>query len=242
MALQDEFNSEDEIPETLREHYKQDGEKWVLDAPGLVRKEKVNGFRDTNIRLMKENEDLQKKFSGVDLDEYHAFKSQAQKNKEKKLAEAGKDEELFNERVAPLKAEKERIEKELSSKLSAYEQELSTLKIDDKVRDFAAKLGARNTAHDDLLLRAHKVFKFEEGKVVAINGNLGKSGDPLTIGEWMGTLAESAPHLFEPSSGGGAPKVGSSSPAAAGKTINRSDTKSFLANLKEIGKGDVKVV
>jgi hypothetical protein len=242
MALQDEFSSQEDIPEALREHYKQDGEKWVLDAPGLVKKDKVNGFRDTNIRLMKENEDLVKKFGNVDLDEYHSFKSQVQKAKERKLADAGKDEELFNERVAPLKAEKERIEKELGLKLLAYEQELSGLKIDDKVRDLAAKLGARNTAHDDLLLRAHRVFKFQEGKVVAINGNLGKSGDALTIGEWMGTLAEVAPHLFEPSSGGGAPKVGSSSPSASAKTISRTDTKAFLANMKDIGNGNIKVI
>lgn len=117
--------------------------------------------------------------------------------------------------------------------------------IDNAVRDAAAKSGVRAGAVDDVLLRARQVFKVQDGKAVAFDGDkqlFGSTGDPLTVAEYInGKLVEAAPHLFEPSQGGGAKKAdGNSSGGSAGK-ISRTDPKAFLDNLSDIASGKKQV-
>lgn len=245
MALQGKFESEDQIPEGIKEHYTQQGDSWVLDVSDLAPKQKLNEFRDRNIQLMKEMDALKASTSGVDPEEYKALKANAQRLKEKKLIEADKIDEVFNERLAPLKAEHERQIKEYQSKTTQYESELSRLLIDNEIRAAASKVGARATAVDDLILRGHQVFKYQDGKVLPLNGDqiaYGKSGEPLSIAEWMGTLSDKAPHLFESSNGGGASKSGGSMPISGGNKVSRNDPAAFLANLDAIASGKKQVI
>src|SRR6478609_4349648 len=86
------------VPETMRHFYvKTDEGEYRLNAAGLVKKEKLDEFRENNIRLTRTNEELVTKYKDVDLDEYRAMKEAQQKQKDKKLIDEGKVDELVNE-------------------------------------------------------------------------------------------------------------------------------------------------
>ena len=42
----------------------------MLDAEGAADKSKLDEFRNTNVALMKERDDLKKRFEGIDPDEF----------------------------------------------------------------------------------------------------------------------------------------------------------------------------
>jgi hypothetical protein len=243
MALKGSVTDIEEVPEGLREHYKQDGAAWVLDVPDLAPKTRINEFRDKNIGLQRKLDEMNASFEGVDIEEYKALKTRSQKEHDKKLLDAGKVEEMFAERLNPIKAEKEKTEKELRSQLADKDSRLAKFMIDNEIRSVAMKSGVHPTAVDDLILRGHQIFKMDGDKVTPRNGDqviFGKSGDPLGFEEWVEGLVEKAPHLFQSSQGGGAPKAGSSSAPSAGR-IAADDHASFLANLSDIASGKKKI-
>ena len=41
---------------------------WVLDVAGAVEKTKLDEFRTTNVSLLKERDELKKRFEGIDPD------------------------------------------------------------------------------------------------------------------------------------------------------------------------------
>ena len=69
MALKFKFKTKDEIPaEHLPLYAERDG-GWVLDVDGAVEKTRLDEFRTTNVSLIKERDDLKKRFDGIDPDE-----------------------------------------------------------------------------------------------------------------------------------------------------------------------------
>lgn len=246
MALKGKYARLEDIPEALRDHYTEQGTDWVLDVTDSDSNKKVAEFRQNNIRLMQELEEAKKAaLSGEQVTEYAELKSKALKEREKKLIDAGKVEEMFAERLTPIKAEKERVEKELRATVAAQNSRLESLLIDNEIRATAAKNGVRATAIDDVLLRGRQLFKLNGDKVVPMQGDqivFGKDGEALGMGEWVGSLATTAPHLFESSQGSGAPKLGQNSPGLGGNRVSRSDTKAFIANAAGIANGTVQVV
>jgi hypothetical protein len=54
--------------------------------------------------------------------------------------------------------------------------------------------------------RARSAFRVVDGELAAADGVLDAKGKPLTLENWMATLAEKAPHLFNASRGAGASK------------------------------------
>src|ERR1035441_9306332 len=68
MALKFKCKSKDEIPAGLEVHYVERDGAWVLDAEGAADKAKVEEFRATNVALMKERDELKKRFEGIDPD------------------------------------------------------------------------------------------------------------------------------------------------------------------------------
>jgi hypothetical protein len=85
---------------------------------------------------------------------------------------------------------------------------LSKLIIDTNVQTEAIKAGVRETAVEDVLLRARTIFRVVDGRAVPYNGDeivYGKDGTtPQGIGEWLADQATKAPHLFKETKGGGA--------------------------------------
>jgi hypothetical protein len=244
MTLKATYAKLEEIPEAHRELYVEKDGKFVLPVEGLVGKDKLDEFRQTNIDLRKQVEELTSKFDGVDPELFRELNDKAERERQKKLIAADKVDDLVNERLTAAKAGFDKEKKALEEERRKLSIQLEGLLIDNAVRDAATKSGVRSGAVDDVLLRARQVFKVVDGKAVAFDGDkqlFGSTGDPLTVPEYIsGKLAEAAPHLFEASQGSGARKADASTTGAAGK-ISRTDQKAFLANLSDIASGKKQV-
>jgi len=208
MTLKAVLETIDDLPEAVQSLYTEKDGSYHLAVDGMVDKSKLDEFRSNNVKLMKQIDGLQKKFDGVDLDQYQELLQQQQKLEDDKLIDAGKIDELVEERTKRMREEFESQNKKLVSQNDSYASQLSTLVIDNSVRDIASKSGVLSTAVDDVLLRAHGVFSLEGGAAVPkdSSGNVvyGSDGEsPMAVAEWMKGLVKSAPHLFESSDGAG---------------------------------------
>lgn len=238
MSLKFTVDTLADVPETARTFYVERDGKFVLDAEGAVSKGRLDEFRENNLALTRQLTDLQKQFEGIDPDQARALADRAQREHDRKLVDAGRVDELVSERTAAVRAEFAG----LASERDRLNAQLASLVVDGAIRDEAARAGVRPAAIEDVLLRGRAIFRLEGGKAVAIDGDepaYGGNGEPLGVAEWVSSLAARAPHLFEPSKGGGAP--GGESARHSLGTIDRHDKASFLAHVDEIASGRVKV-
>lgn len=211
----------------------------------MVPKEKLDEFRNSNIDLKKKNEELTSRFDGVDPDVFRELSAKAQKERDKKLIDSGKVEEMVNERLNAAKAGFDKERKGFDESNKKLTVQLEGLLIDNAVRDASARCGVRPGAVDDVLLRARQVFKIIEGNAVAYDGEkqiFGATGSPITVAEYIADkLAPAAPHLFESSQGGGSKKAEGNAAGGANGVVARTDPKAFLANLDDIAGGKKQV-
>ena len=144
-----------------------------------------------------------KAFEGFDPEEYKSYKEQQQALKEKKLIDAGKFEELYEERAKPLKDELAKRDQQINE-LSG---QVTKFMLTDKLQAAAIEAGAEEKALTDIIARARSIWQLRDGKPVAMTSDGvalgGKDGNPIEMTEWMTGLREDAPHLFKTSSGGG---------------------------------------
>lgn len=204
MALEHSINEDafSALPEAVQAHYEKQGDSYFLQAVGMTPKAKVDEFRQNNIDLKKQletkdseitdlNEKLKKASTGVDED------------KLKTLVEDG-----VNKRVKEMKTEYETQLQAVTGERDTVRDNLNKLVINDVVTREAVSAGVHETALDDVLTRANRVFKVVEGKATAFDGDdvlYGKDGTtPLTVKDWLAGQAAVAPHLFKPSDGSGA--------------------------------------
>lgn len=207
LALKSVVDTIESVPEALREHYEARDGKFHLAAEGLVPKARVDEFRDTNIATRRELDALKAQFYGVDPELYKTLTAKEAEQREKKLIDAGKVEEMFAERTAAMKAEHERAVKGLSDTATATTRRLESLLVDGALKDAAIKAGVAPTGVEDVVLRGRQVFRLHEGNATAFDGDkpiYGKSGEALSMTEWLAGLSERAPHLFIASQGTGA--------------------------------------
>lgn len=218
------------LPEAVAGLYKKDETlgKYVLDAEGVVPKEKLAEFRDNNIRLMKEKTDLEGRYKDVDLDEYVALKTEATKNKNKKLIDEGKIEELVEGRVVEMRTKLTKERDDAIAAKAAAEAHLATVLIDNEIQKEALPLAA-DTGMEDIVSRGRAVFRLQEGKVLPFEGDRIKYGTdgvtPLSVKEWLQQLAAKAPHLFKQSKGAGASEGQGGGKGFGGSVAKRSDLK-----------------
>jgi len=171
-------------------------------------KTKLDEFRSNNVKLLKDMDALNAKFDGIDLDNYNEMIKLQQEQKDKTLIDAGKIDELLEERTkAMVKTHGADMEK-LTNENTVLNSQLAGLVIDSAVRDSAIKSGVVDTAIDDILLRSKAVFKLTEGQAIphdgdgnVIYGN--SSAEPMTVEEWVKGQQDLAPHLFKSSTGSG---------------------------------------
>lgn len=201
MALKAVVTDINTVAEAYRGEYKQVGNEWRLDidgeVPGFVPHAKFAEFRDNNKKLL----DDAARFKDVDPDEYRRLKQDLPKNKEE-------SEKQYQERLAaallPLKTELDGEKK----KTGDLNTELSKLRINDAAIAAGVEFGIKATAQTDLVNRVSAVSKLENG-VVTIYDEKGekrystKTGNLLTIKEFVEGMVASAAHLFEPSTGTG---------------------------------------
>lgn len=192
------------VPEAARGFYVKQGDKYVLDAEGVVPKERLDEFRNNNIELQKQID----KYKGVDPVKYAELMEIQRKIQEKELIEAGKVDEVVELRVSTMRNSYESEKTTLSTELSTTKRQLEVLLIDNVVKTAAIKLGVIPEAIDDVILRAKGTFAIEEGTPVPkSNGAVVYSKDgktPMSVEEWLTSLKTTAKHLFLGSSGSGA--------------------------------------
>ena len=221
MALKFKFKTREEIPAELQPHYVERDGAWTLDTDGVVEKTKLEEFRTSNVTLLKERDDLKKRFEGIDPDEVRRL---ADENRS--LRTATLSEDAKREMDAQLKTTKAGFEKQLAavtSERDALHGRLTAIQIDQAVVNEATKRGLRATAIPDITARARTNFKLVNGVPQAFEADgqtarMGKDGmTPMTLAEWIDALVSDAPHLFEANAGGGA--AGSGSGGAGNRSV-----------------------
>jgi hypothetical protein len=219
------FDVIEQVPEELHaEAKKRDDGKFVLN---LVPKVKIDEFRENNVKLAKEKDDLAKrveklaKVVGDDEDKFVAELKELRTTKQRvddgTLSESGKIEEVLSERTKKMRETHEeelrRLANEGSTWKNQYEtvtEQLKGVQIDNFIRSAIhdPKSGARAEAESHILLEARKVFKIDGEKIIPKNGDstiYGSDGaTPMSPVEWMKSLQKTMPYLFKESNGGGA--------------------------------------
>jgi hypothetical protein len=215
MALKFKCKSKDEIPAGLEAHYVERDGTWVLDAEGATDKAKLEEFRATNITLMKERDDLKKRFDGIDPDEVRRLSEEKQRLEEAQQLKAGETEKVIEARVKAARGEVDKQVLALTAERDGLHSRLVTIQIDQGVVAAATKRGLRATAIPDITSRARSVFRLVNGAPAAFEADgqtvrAGKDGvAPMNLEEWIETQVSEAPHLFEANAGSGAAGNGS---------------------------------
>ena len=237
MALKFKLQSKGEIPAGLEVHYVERDGAWFLDADGVVEKSKLDEFRASNVALMKERDDLKKRFEGIDPDEVRRLASEKRQLEEAQQLKAGETEKVVETRVKAARAELERQLSALTSERDALNSRLVTIQIDQGVVAAATKRGLRATAIADITSRARGVFRLVNGVPTAFEADgqtvrVGKdAASPMNLEEWIETQVSEAPHLFESNAGGGA--AGNGSGGAGGNRSVKNPFRKETWNLTE---------
>lgn len=233
------FDTLDSIPDTLRSYAKAEGDKVQIN---LVPQDKMDEFREMNISLVKERDELKKQVEvlapivGEDPTDFTnqltELRAVSQRVKDGQLTDSRKIEEEVIRRTEDMKkvledqiraAQKEGANwKTKAAELEGtYKRTLVSTAIKDAVID--PELGVQPHAVRDILSRAEGVWRAQDdGRVLAFQGDLqlygADGGSPLTPKEWIAKLKDEAPHFFKGTHGGGAGGSGTEQRGTLGKT------------------------
>lgn len=222
MALKMILKTLEGLDETIAAMYRKEGDQFVLDlSTDQLREHPSNSSlisalereRQERKDAQKLSGDLKDKYGDLDVDAALAALKAQDDIKDKELLDEGKVEELIAQRTERMRldfdkqlAAKDAALAEINGNLDTRSKELSDIKIYDAVKDAALGKGARKEALQDIKNRAAGTWQLKDGKPTAMNGEdivFGKSGEPLTIDEWVDGLSNEASYLFEPNKGAG---------------------------------------
>jgi hypothetical protein len=248
MALKPVVANLDGVPEAFRTEYvEKPGVGFVLAIDGELPevteyKGKVGEFRDRNIAQAKELDGLKLKLSGFDGVDPQRYREVTARIAELERQGVGKGEDVnavvqrqVNAATAPLLTKLADIERRESD----AKQQLARKNVEGSLRDVASKVGINDKATGDFIRRGLDVFNLE-GK--AMNGDetvfsRQNPSQPLSMEEWALALQEDAPHLFTPSSGGGA-RGGDGGRSGSVRLIS-ADPLEVGRNLEDVASGKV---
>lgn len=219
------FNSIDEVPAELREFAKTDDDTGKVGV-NVVPNAKLVEFREKNIDLSKQLEavspilDRVKKIAGDDLDSFESdlagLRDISRRVQDGELKTDDQIENAVQDRIKVIRDGYENNSKaqakevnELNGRVATLTERLNRTVIDKEVTAAVlADSGINTTAIPDILQRSYGVFKIEDGKLVAKDGDatiFGANGaDSMTPTEWLVKLRDQAPHYFKGNAGGGA--------------------------------------
>lgn len=244
------FESQDSIPEGLREHARQEGGKFIVAvAPKAV----VDEFREKNVNLSRERDGLVSRvqtYSTVIGEDFDAFKTRYEslteldkKIKDKELIDNSSFEEALAQRTNSMRGEHENQVKALAAKAEAAEKARQDIAnkfkrtiVDRGITNaaLARDSGVRTDALNDVLARAYSAWKVGDDDVARAydeKGNLLYGSDgatPMSPAEWLGKLKDSAPYFFLDSTGGGAGAGGGGGgPSEFAHIRSKADFKNF---------------
>jgi len=247
----------EELDDAVKAYYKESGKDYVLDVEDDGSAAKLKEFRENNIKLMKQMEELREQadaLKDIDPDKAREALAKMRELEESKLLEAGEVDKLVEKRTEEMRKEYENKIKALNdglqekdSELQSTSNRLSEILIDSEVSRAVGEVGTvRKGALSDVMSRARSMFTLKDGEPVALrDGNIVYSAKdpnkPMTISEWAGKLPEDAPHLFEDSKGGGGRGNERTGQPPGSKSIDAGDRAGFSKNLEGIAKGEVTV-
>jgi hypothetical protein len=105
MALKFKCKTKDEVPAEHFSLYAERDGAWCLDVDGAVEKSKLDEFRNNNIALTKERDELKQRFDGIDPDAVRALAAEKQKLEEAAQLKAGEVEKVVEARVKSARSE-----------------------------------------------------------------------------------------------------------------------------------------
>lgn len=223
-----QFDTLDLVPEGLREYAKavENGDGKV--TINVVAASKIDEFRDNNIKLSQERDDLIKKLEplqkivGEDPEAFETsltdLRATKQRVEDGELKEGRALEEALHKRTEEMrKSMEDRLQTEGKEK-AAWRQKHDELErrykqsqVASAVKDAAVSQdsGVVPEAINDITSRALNVFRTDDqGRIMAYAGDApiyGADGvTPMTPKEWIAKLREEAPYFFKGSNGGGA--------------------------------------
>jgi len=258
-----------EVDEKYRELYKQVGEEFVLDLDDGDYKTRISEFRNNNIELTRQLEEMKKQgasveemqkklaeFDGIDVEQAKEAMEQARQMKDKKLLDAGKIDELIAERT-------ERMRQDYDGKVSAlqkalenaegsageFKNKLSTVVIDNSLQQAVSQVAAvRKGAMQDIIARGRSVWSLDDQGNPIPNGPDGSvlygadAKTPLSMTEWAESLVKEADYLFDGNAGGGGGGNDKGKSGGDPKGVPSHDADAIGANLEGIASGQVTVV
>jgi hypothetical protein len=225
----------------LKAEYKEKDGKYVLDAPEGFKS--LTEFTTVHGALQKERTDHKKSkdklalFGDLNPDDVSV---QLARIPELEIAAAGKIDEkkiddIVNTRIhaklAPVERERDRLKVEVQTKdqtIVAFESKEKTRTIVDAVGKATRAAKVLNTAEEDALMLAERVFEVQEDGTVVTKDNVGVTPG-LTPDLWLKDMTEKRPHWWAPSQGGGANNRG-----GGGNIVNNPFTREHW-NLTEQG-------
>lgn len=221
MGLKAFVNDINEVDESARGFYVQDGERYKLDAEGLLTDGDVSGLKSA---LQKERdrakqlEKLAKSAEGVDIEEYQRLREEAEQRSQKEAEKKGEWDKLREQLVKNHQKEIESRE----TKLSTMQKSLESYLIDANA---TAEIAGLNGIPGLLLPHVKSQLKVveQDGKyvvrVVDSDGDVridAKSGEPMSIKQLVAEMRDS--ETFAPAfKGSGASGSGTPPNSSAGR-------------------------
>jgi len=257
MALKAVVGSLDEVPEAFRSLYAEDADsgQFALQVDGAAPVTKLKEFRDTNVALKRQVEQLQdqlKRFDGLAPEEIATLRTQIAELQDKAKLASGDFEGAVEQRLKRTREEFERKAAEQARALQTLQDErkglVERLQFSELSAIFTAaadKAGVRQDAVDDVISRAQRVWRWEDDKLVARDKNgevmYDNTAKEMTPESWVKTLADEKPYYFKASAGGGA--SGGSTGGRGPLTITKEQARTPSPELLEaIASGKVTVV
>ncbi len=225
MALARSVTSLEDVPEAIRNEYRQDGDKWVL--PPLEGDEDLSGLKKNAERLLQEKKKVQAdlqaerdRWKDLDPDKAREALTRLQELEEKQMIDKGEYDKLSEKRWEserkPLQAKIAELETALAAR-DAKEKELTEKYIHTERKGMLHKalVDARVDPKwaEFVEMKAERVWKWQtdddtkEGHLVPLENDEpifvdGKLADMKT---WItGVLAKNQPDILLPSTGGAA--------------------------------------
>lgn len=252
-TLKATLKSLDGLADPLKEYYKKEGEEFHLDVEGNTQlKDKLDEFRTNNrelVRELTETKEKLKAYDGVDLKKWKELQDTDQKVRDGELIKAGKIEELVSSKLDPILKRHAEQDAEKNKIIEGQKAQISRIMIDQELTKLAHAKKLRPEAIPDMLGRLRGDFTVVGDKVVALesDGSMRRNdqGDPYTLEHSIEGLIKTAPHLFLPSNGSGAPPNGQHQPS--GTVVTRAEFNKMPADLqmqkaKEARDGKIKIV
>ncbi|TXH08975.1 MAG: hypothetical protein E6R03_17375 [Hyphomicrobiaceae bacterium] len=263
MALKKKIQSLDDVGQEFRHLYVKKGGAFILDLEAAdddddpdPRDAKLAEFRNNNIKLKKELDELKKTVAGIDMDLLAAGKQaldKARNDEERKLLSAGKFDDVVAMRLKGLQDDFAKKEKGLTDAIAAEKtraqklhKSLRSTKIESELSRAAAeaKLQLVPTAVKDFYRRGFDTFDLDEnGELVAVdadgNPRVTKDQKPFDTKAFLQEIVDDAPHMLASAEGSSIRSNGDRPRRNGVIEIDARDPRAFGSNLENIANGKV---